>query len=90
MANNSSVLKNKKISVRNRYYFKSIRTAIKKLKKEENRNKSSLDFCFRKTISMIDKLSKRKVIHNNKAVRMKKQLFYIVSKNIKNNEKICN
>ena len=87
MANNSSVLKNKKIRVRNRYYFKSIRTAIKKLKKEENRN---MDFCFRKTISMIDKLSKRKVIHNNKAGRMKKQLFYIVSKNIKNNEKICN
>ncbi|HEX9232763.1 MAG TPA: 30S ribosomal protein S20 [Blattabacteriaceae bacterium] len=85
MANNSSVLKNKKIRVRNRYYFKSIRTAIKKLKKEENRN--NLDYCFRKTISMIDKLSKRKVLHKKKAGRMKKQLFYIVSKN---NEKICN
>lgn len=78
MANNSSVLKNKKIRVRNRYYFKSIRTAINKLKKEENRNKSSLDFSFRKIISMIDKLSKRKVIHKKKAGRMKKQLFYIV------------
>lgn len=83
MANNSL-----KIRVRNRYYFKSIRTAIKKLKKEENRNKSSLDFCFRKTISMIDKLSKRKVLHKKKAGRMKKQLFYIVNR--KNNEKICN
>jgi small subunit ribosomal protein S20 len=60
--------KNKKIRVRNRYYFKSIRTAIKKL--EENRN--NLDFA--KTISMIDKLSKRRVIHKKKAGRMKKQL----------------
>lgn len=64
--------KNKKISVRNRYYFKSIRTAIKKLKKEE---KSS--FCLRKTISMIDKLSKRRVLHKKKAGRMKKQCVKI-------------
>ncbi|WP_185869814.1 30S ribosomal protein S20 [Blattabacterium cuenoti] len=72
MANNLSSIKrirqNNTKRLRNKYVYKSARTAIKKLLKDGNKEKYS------KIISMIDKLSKRNIIHMNKAARFKRQL----------------
>ncbi|WP_185855699.1 30S ribosomal protein S20 [Blattabacterium cuenoti] len=55
--------------LRNRYVHKSTKTAIKKLL--QNKNKKDLHL----VISMIDKLSKKKIIHINKASRWKNKLL---------------
>ncbi|WP_185877551.1 30S ribosomal protein S20 [Blattabacterium cuenoti] len=72
MANHSSSIKrirqNYSKRFRNRYTYKSTKTFIKK-SLSENIKKN-----FSKIISMIDKLSKRKIIHFNKASRLKKQI----------------
>ncbi|WP_185851178.1 30S ribosomal protein S20 [Blattabacterium cuenoti] len=76
MANHSSSLKrirqNNARRLRNKYAYKSTRTAIKKLIKEKK--KETLP----KVISMIDKLSKKNIIHMNKAARLKKRLLKII------------
>ena len=75
MANHLSAIKrirqNHVKRLRNRYVYKSTRTAIKKLKKGIKENKKEK---FYKIFSMIDKLSKRNIIHMNKAARLKKKL----------------
>lgn len=58
--------------LRNRYYHKSTRTAVKKLKSESE--KDSYDSQLHVTYSMIDKLAKRNIIHQNKAARLKSKL----------------
>ncbi|ACY40417.1 30S ribosomal protein S20 [Blattabacterium sp. (Blattella germanica) str. Bge] len=72
MANHLSSLKrirqNRTKRLRNKYVYKSTKTAIKKLLKEKNKEKYSI------VISMIDKLAKKNIIHGNKAARLKKQL----------------
>lgn len=61
----------------NRYYAKTTRTAIKKLKmltaKEEALKQLS------EVASMIDKLAKKHIIHKNKAARLKSQLQTFVN-----------
>ncbi|WP_185868681.1 30S ribosomal protein S20 [Blattabacterium cuenoti] len=54
---------------RNKYLYKSTKTAIKKIIKTKNHKD------FPKVISMIDKLSKKNIIHINKSSRLKKQLI---------------
>lgn len=56
----------------NRYYAKSTRTAIKKLKNTDNKAEASE--MYPKVVSMIDKLAKRNIIHKNKASNLKSQL----------------
>ncbi|WP_185851769.1 30S ribosomal protein S20 [Blattabacterium cuenoti] len=72
MANHLSAIKrirqNHVRRLRNRYLYKSTRTAIKKLIKENKKEK------FYKILSMIDKLAKRNIIHMNKAARLKNKL----------------
>ncbi|WP_185878072.1 30S ribosomal protein S20 [Blattabacterium cuenoti] len=72
MANHLSSIKrirqNRIKRIRNRYIYKSTRTLIKKLL--INKDKKS----YPKVISMIDKLSKKNIIHLNKASRLKKYL----------------
>ncbi|WP_185850009.1 30S ribosomal protein S20 [Blattabacterium cuenoti] len=72
MANHLSALKrirqNHTRRFRNRYVYKSTRTAIKKLMKEKKKEQYS------KVISMIDKLAKKNIIHMNKAARLKNKL----------------
>lgn len=76
MANHKSALKRIRNSetkrLRNRYQHKSTRTAIKKLK--EVADKKEAQKLFPSIVSMIDKLAKKNIIHNNKAANLKSKL----------------
>lgn len=61
----------------NKYYAKSTRTAIKKLKSLTSKNEAIKELP--NVISMIDKLAKRNIIHKNKAARLKSQLYIFVN-----------
>ncbi|WP_185867347.1 30S ribosomal protein S20 [Blattabacterium cuenoti] len=75
MANHSSSLKrirqNHTRRLRNKYMYKSTKTAIKKLLIDKNKKQYSI------VISMIDKLAKKNIIHVNKAARFKRKLSKI-------------
>jgi small subunit ribosomal protein S20 len=62
----------------NKYYAKTTRTAIKKLKAITNKAEALKQLP--EVISMIDKLAKRNIIHKNKAARLKSQLTISVNK----------
>lgn len=76
MANHKSALKRIRNSeakrLRNRYQHKSTRTAIKKLKETES--KAEAEKLFPSVVSMIDKLAKKNIIHDNKAANLKSSL----------------
>ncbi|HET8839711.1 MAG TPA: 30S ribosomal protein S20 [Flavobacteriaceae bacterium] len=57
--------------LRNRYQHKTVRNAIKKLREAEKKEAETL---FPTVVSMIDKLAKRNVIHDNKAANLKSKL----------------
>ncbi|WP_339702479.1 30S ribosomal protein S20 [uncultured Marixanthomonas sp.] len=76
MANHKSALKRIRNSetkrLRNRYQFKTTRNAIKKLK--DATDKKEAQKLFPEVTSMIDKLAKNNVIHDNKAANLKSQI----------------
>jgi small subunit ribosomal protein S20 len=76
MANHKSALKrirsSEKKRVLNRYQHKSTRTVIKKLKETED--KAEAEKLYPSVVSMIDKLAKKNIIHNNKAANLKSKL----------------
>jgi len=76
MANHKSALKrirqNEVRKVRNRYYHKTARTALKVLRNEEN--KAAAAEQLPKVISLLDKLAKKNIIHKNKAANLKSKL----------------
>ncbi|MCL4162539.1 UNVERIFIED_CONTAM: hypothetical protein GTU68_035311 [Idotea baltica] len=76
MANHKSALKrirrNEAVRLRNRYQHKTTRNAIKKLRGEEN--KKDAEAMFPSVVSMIDRLAKRNIIHDNKAANLKSKL----------------
>jgi len=76
MANHKSALKrirsNDAKRIRNRYQHRTTRNAIKKLR--ETTDKKDAEALFPAVASMIDKLAKRNVIHNNKAANLKSKL----------------
>jgi len=82
MANHKSALKRIRQSnarrLRNRYYHKTARTAIKELRNESD--KASASEKLPKVISLLDKLAKRNIIHKNKAANLKSKLSKHVSK----------
>ncbi len=59
--------------LRNRYYKKSTRTAIAKLR--EITDKKEAEKFLPKVISMIDKLAKKNTWHKNKASNLKSKLM---------------
>ncbi len=69
---------NLKRRLHNRYYAKSTRTAIKKLRKLHDKE-AALEM-YPKVASMIDKLAKRHIIHKNKAARLKSKLMHHINK----------
>ncbi|WP_420574514.1 30S ribosomal protein S20 [Kordia sp.] len=81
MANHKSALKrirsNETKRLRNRYQHKTTRNAIKKLRGLTD--KKEAEALFSNVASMIDKLAKRNVIHNNKAANLKSKLAKHVS-----------
>ena len=81
MAHHKSALKrirqDAKIRLRNRYYKKSTRTAIAKLR-EMTDAKEAKSF-LPKVVSMIDRLAKKNTWHKNKASNLKSKLTKHVS-----------
>ncbi|SDB67204.1 SSU ribosomal protein S20P [Flavobacteriaceae bacterium MAR_2010_188] len=77
MANHKSALKrirsNETKRVVNRYHHRTTRNAIKKLRELEA-SKEASEF-LPKVVSMIDKLAKKNIIHDNKAANLKSQLM---------------
>lgn len=57
---------------RNRYYHKTMRNAVRALR--SNENKKEVEKQLPEVFSMIDKLSKKNVIHKNKAANLKSSL----------------
>ena len=76
MANHKSALKrirrNESVRLRNRYQHKTTRNAIKKLRSEEKREDAAA--LLPSVYSMIDRLAKRNIIHDNKAANLKSKL----------------
>ena len=76
MANHKSALKrirsNEKKRVLNRYQHKTTRNAIKALRTSVEKADATAKLSA--VISMIDKLAKRNIIHNNKASYLKSKL----------------
>ncbi|WP_373057040.1 30S ribosomal protein S20 [Zunongwangia sp. H14] len=75
MANHKSSLKrirsNEAKRLRNRYQHKTARNAIKKLKEA---GKEEAETLLPSVISMVDKLAKKNIIHDNKASNLKSKL----------------
>ena len=76
MANHKSALKrirqNAARRLRNRYYHKTARTAVKVLRTEEDKKAAAEQLP--KVISLLDKLAKKNIIHKNKAANLKSKL----------------
>ncbi len=81
MAHHKSALKrirqNQKRRMHNRFYHKSTRTAIKKLKSTTDKEKAVKFLPL--VVAMIDKLAKRNIIHSNKAANLKSKLTKYVN-----------
>ncbi|MCG6189144.1 MULTISPECIES: 30S ribosomal protein S20 [Maribellus] len=76
MAHHKSALKrirqDEKKRVHNKYYAKTTRNAIKDLRNVTD--KAEAEKMYPKVASMIDKLAKKNIIHNNKAANLKSKL----------------
>jgi len=76
MANHKSALKrirsNEAKRLRNRHQHKTTRNAMKKLL--ETTAKKDASKMFSEVVSMIDKLAKKNIIHNNKASNLKSNM----------------
>lgn len=76
MASHKSAIKriraNEAKKERNRYYHKTARTSIKKLR-ELTEKKAAAEY-YPKVVAMIDKLAKKNVFHKNKAANLKSKL----------------
>ncbi|QCK13924.1 30S ribosomal protein S20 [Mangrovivirga cuniculi] len=76
MANHKSALKRIRSSaarrLRNRYQHKTTRTFVKRLRNTSDKNEA-LEL-YNKVSSMIDKLAKKNIIHDNKAANQKSKL----------------
>jgi len=81
MAHHKSALKrirqDQKKRMHNRFYHKSTRTAIKKLRNMTD--KTEAQAFLPSVISMIDRLAKRNIIHSNKAGNLKSKLTKFVN-----------
>jgi small subunit ribosomal protein S20 len=76
MANHKSALKrirqSEKNRLHNRFYAKTMRNAIKKLRTLEDKSQASEQLS--SVLSLIDKNAKRSIIHKNKAGNLKSKL----------------
>ncbi|MBC6400452.1 MAG: 30S ribosomal protein S20 [Ekhidna sp.] len=81
MANHKSALKrirsNEAKRLRNKYQHKTARTFIKRLKNTTDKKQG--EELLIQVISMIDKLAKKNIIHNNKAGNLKSKLTKYVA-----------
>ena len=82
MANHKSSIKRirqtEKRRLHNRYYAKSARSAVRKLR--ATTDKSEAEAMLPKVSSMLDKLAKKNIIHKNKAGNLKSKLACHINK----------
>jgi small subunit ribosomal protein S20 len=82
MANHKSALKRIRQSevrkVRNKYYFKTTRNAIRNLRSLSDKAKA--EETYPSVVSMIDSLAKRNIIHKSKASNLKSKLAIHIGK----------
>jgi len=62
----------------NKYYAKTMRNAVKKLR--HTSEKSEAQVLYHKVVSLIDRLAKKNVIHDNKASNLKSKLALHINK----------
>ena len=82
MANHKSCIKrirqNAKRNLHNRYYAKTMRNAVRNLRKMENKEEAAE--AYKKVSSMLDKLGRKGTISKNKAANLKSKLAKHVNK----------
>jgi small subunit ribosomal protein S20 len=82
MANHQSSIKRirqaEKRKLHNRYYAKTARNAVRKLRSLDNKKEAAE--LLPKVSSMLDKLAKKNVIHKNKASNLKSKLAQKINK----------
>jgi small subunit ribosomal protein S20 len=71
-ATKKAIRKSAKRRLENRYYGKTTRNAIRKLRAVEDKGEANKNLP--EVISMIDKLAKKNIIHKNKAANLKSKL----------------
>jgi small subunit ribosomal protein S20 len=81
MAHHKSALKRIRSTetkrLRNKYYLKTTRTFIKKLRKATEKEEA-LEL-YKKVSSLLDKLAKRNIIHKNNAANKKAKLHKVMA-----------
>ena len=81
MANHKSAIKrirsNESKRLRNRFQHKTTRNAVKKLRELKDKKKAKA--FLPSVIGMLDKLSKKNIIHSNKASNLKSKLTKFVN-----------
>jgi small subunit ribosomal protein S20 len=82
MANHKSAIKRirqaEKKKLHNRYYAKTARNAVRKLR--ATKEKETAVALFPKVTAMLDKLAKKNIIHKNKAGNLKSKLAKMINK----------
>ena len=82
MANHKSSIKRirqtKTSNERNRYYAKTMRNAVRNLRKMENKEEAAV--AYKKVSAMLDKLGRKGTISKNKAANLKSKLAKHVNK----------
>ena len=82
MANHKSAVKRIRQTLtrrlRNRYYAKTARNAVRNLRKTTD--KATASELYKQVSAMLDKLAKKNVIHKNKAGNLKSKLALHVNK----------
>lgn len=82
MANHKSSVKrirqDKKRTLHNRYYAKTMRNAVRKLRATTDKNEAVA--MYPNVQKILDKLAKRNIIHKNKAANLKSKLVAHINK----------
>ncbi len=82
MANHKSSIKRirqtKTRNERNRYYAKTMRNAVRNLRKMENKEEAAA--AYKKVSAMLDKLGRKGTISKNKAANLKSKLAKHINK----------
>ncbi len=82
MANHKSAKKrirsNESKKIRNKYQHKTTRNAVRNLRALTDKNEAIA--LYPSVVSMLDKLAKNNVIHNNKAANLKSGLQVMINK----------
>ena len=82
MANHKSSIKRirqtKTRNQRNRYYAKTMRNAVRNLRKMENKEEAAV--AYKKVSAMLDKLGRKGTISKNKASNLKSKLAKHINK----------